>query len=162
MKKTTRNILIMLAVLVYWAARLRPCCSHSPRSRRNPLRPHPPPVTEKVMEKSTRDVSVIKVENAGGSYQLTPIEEPETETSASSETDSSSSESEKDVAFTVKGLEDYDVNTVDSSSAARSVLDVNASKNLGEVTNLGGISAFPGTARPKSRSNIKPAAPIPW
>ena len=136
MKKTTRNILIMLAVLVVLGGAAAALLLTQPEEQEESSSSASSSVTEKVMEKSTRDVSVIKVENAGGSYQLTPIEEPETETSASSETDSSSSESEKDVAFTVKGLEDYDVNTVDSSSAARSVLDVNASKNLGEVTNL--------------------------
>ena len=86
MKKTTRNILIMLAVLVVLGGAAAALLLTQPEEQEESSSSASSSVTEKVMEKSTRDVSVIKVENAGGSYQLTPIEEPETETSASSET----------------------------------------------------------------------------
>lgn len=146
MKKNVKTLLLMLAVLVVLGgASAALLLTGDGAAEEETSSSTSSAVEETVMDRSTREVASIQIENTSGAYTLVPIEEStetevsETESSAvsSSAEESASSETEKDVAFTIEGLETYDVNTVNTSSVARSLLSLSASKNLGEKDNLG-------------------------
>lgn len=133
MKKTTRNILIMLAVLLVLGAAtaalwLLPSGEPEEESSGTDYSVE----TEPVIARSSGEILSITVENAQGSYEILP-QAAETAASASSGT---SSETEPEINFTIKGLEDYDLNTSAVTTLAKSLLSVNASRNLGELENL--------------------------
>jgi hypothetical protein len=146
MKKNVKTLLLMLAVLVVLGgAAAALLLTGDGTAEEETTSSTSSTAEETVMDRSTREVASIQIENTSGAYTLVPIEEgtetevSETESSAvsSSTEESTSSETEKDVAFTIEGLETYDVNTVNTSSVARSLLSLSASKNLGEKDNLG-------------------------
>ncbi len=133
MKKTTRNLLIMLAVLVVLggtAAALWWLPGGEPEEESSAI--DYSVETEPVIARTSEEVASITVKNAEGTYEMLPLE-AETEASASSETDS---EAEPEIDFTIKGLEDYNLNGSTVTTLAKSLLSINASRNLGAKENL--------------------------
>ena len=135
MKKTTRNFLIMLAVLVVLGGAAAALLLTQPEAEEtsSALSSSASSEAEAIVDREPADVASIAVQNAEGSFEIVP-EETGTEASASSETESSSSE--QTVNFTLKGYEDSAVDTAQVSTSARSILMVNAVKNLGQQENL--------------------------
>ena len=136
MKKTTRNILIMLAVLVVLGGAAATLLLTQPETEEVSSAVSSTPA-EAIVEKEAVEVSSILVENAEGGFEIIPEEtgtETSAESSASSETESSAAA--ETVNFLLKGYESYDVNTAQVTSSAKSILALNAAKNLGEQDSL--------------------------
>lgn len=132
MKKTVRNMLIMLGVLVVLGGAAALLLLNSPETGEESSAVSSS-TTETILEKDPAQVSSISVENAEGGFELIPVK-TETETSLSSGEESGSSNT---VEFTLKGYETgYDLETSQISSSAKSVLTLEAAKNLGTQENL--------------------------
>lgn len=129
MKKTTRNILIMLAVLVVLGGAAALLLLTSPETDETSSAVSSTP-TEEILKAEPAQIAAISVKNPEASFEIIPEEAKE---EASSEEESGAS---ADVTFTLKGYESYDVDTTQVSTSTRSLLTVNASKNLGQVEDL--------------------------
>lgn len=137
MKKNIRSLLILLGVLVVVGGVAAVLLLNPPaqEATTSSAAPASSAASEKVMDRQESEVTAVKVENALGSYELIPVEQ-KTETSSAPASSTSSEAAAPTVNFTVKGLESYPVDAGVATAAARSVLSVSASKNLGTPESL--------------------------
>lgn len=126
MKKTARNILIMLAVLLVLggaAAALlftQPGDDGGQAGSQAPVSSAP---AETVMDRDRTEVSSITVENKEGSYRMVPQ-------------DAGGEESSSTVSFQLEGYENYEVDHGQITASAGSVLSLTVVKNLGAQEDL--------------------------
>lgn len=135
MKKTIRNTLLLLlvvvviggliAVLLYNQADEEEAESSAASSEAAE--------TETLLEKEDADIDTITFTSEEGSYVMKAYAE---EVEASSSEDSSAAETEETIYFNIAGLEDYAVNTSTVTTAAKTLYNLAASKNLGTQENL--------------------------
>lgn len=134
MKKNTRNLLIMLGVLVVAggaaaALLLNPAEPEEEVSSSSASSS----VSVSLISREAQDVASIQVENEAGGFTLVPGDQPEnTVTSGESSSDSTVSST----IFTVSGLEDQDLNATSLSTVSAAALGMNATKTVGDQEDL--------------------------
>ncbi len=121
MKKTARNILIMAGVLVVLCLAFLTLWLTKPQAEQPSSSAGSSAASEKILSVEAAEVSGILVENEKGSFRMIP--------------DPAASK-EDEVAFTIEGLEKYELNNSLISRTARASLDITAKKELGELSDL--------------------------
>ena len=126
MKKTTRNIIISLAVLLVLGAAAavliltNPSAVETAESSSSTSSES----MDKIIDKEIADVESVAIENAesGETITLVPTK--------------SSADSEENDTFTIEGWEDEEVLTSDALSLAQAFYSITPTKELGTVENL--------------------------
>lgn len=126
MKKTTRNILIMLAVLAVLGGAVAALVLTQPQEGETSSSPTVSTApAETVTDVESSQVQSISVENRAGGFTMVPGDPSQEE---SGEDDSP--------RFVLQGYEEYDVDTDGVTDTALGLLSLTASKSLGEQENL--------------------------
>lgn len=127
MKKTARNILIMLAVLLVLGGAAAALLFTQPKSDDEGQASSQAPVStspaEMVMDRDRTEVSSITVENQEGSYRMVPQ-------------DADGEDSSSTVSFQLEGYENYEVDHGQITASAGSVLSLTVVKDLGAQKDL--------------------------
>lgn len=129
MKKTTRNILIMLAVLLVLGGAAAALFLTQPKTGEEDASSTPvsSAPAETVTDREITEVASISVENQESSFEMIPAESGAGDGSSSGDS----------VEFLLKGYEDYDVDRSAVTASATSLLSLTAAKSLGEQESLG-------------------------
>lgn len=124
MKKTTRNLLIMLAVLVVLGGAAAALLLMSPGTEPEGSSSSAPSsaATTAIMDREAADVKAVTVENALGTMRFV---QKTTEEDGKSKVD-----------FVLEGYEKYDMDASAMTAAVKSLLSLNATKDLGEQESL--------------------------
>lgn len=141
MKKTVRNLLIMLVVLavVGGAAALLVYSGPSGDGEDSGVSSAVSQEEKKTVELDMDNISAIMVENKEGGFTLLP--DP-----SAAQTGSSSQAEEPEPAFTVEGLESYDLDTSSIASAVDSLANMTVYRDLGAQEDLGKYGLAEGQA----------------
>lgn len=141
MKKSVRTLLILLAVLAVLggaaACLLLAPAQTAPEEGASPAASEEPKETVTAVEPA--DVAAIKVENNEGSYTILPVQaEPAGTAGSSAESGGESSAAAvPEAAYTIEGLEGYDLETSRLKTAAEGLLSISANRSLGPQEDLG-------------------------
>lgn len=124
MKKTTRNILIMLAVLVVLGGAVAALLLSQPQETdENSSQGTASTAKETLTEREPADVASVSVSNAEGSFEI-----------AEAGTDE-----DGEAAFTLKGCEKYPLKADSLASSVKCLTTLSATKSLGEQEGLAGF-----------------------
>ena len=139
MKKSIRNLIIMVAVLVVLGGGAAALILTQPASEDDTSSSSTVSIqSDPVIDREESEIASVLVENPQTSFTLLPLGSDTTTSSEEDEdsSDSESSESEEDVEFTIDGYQGFNLKTSDVTSAAKTTVSINAMKELGEQDDL--------------------------
>ena len=139
MKKSIRNLIIMVAVLVVLGGGAAALILTQPASEDDTSSSSTVSIqSDPVIDREESEIASVLVENPQTSFTLLPLGSDTTTSSEEDEdsSDSESSESEEDVEFTIDGYQGFNLKTSDVTSAAKTTVSINAVKELGEQDDL--------------------------
>ncbi len=139
MKKNTRNLLLVLGLVVILGAAVLILTLTGGQEGEGSSSSTASTELISLISKEEKDLSSVKVTNENGSYTI-KVTEQEKESSSSSdessETASSEAEPEMEYIYSIDGVDESVANTDRMETAAAVGLSLNATRNLGEQENL--------------------------